>query len=118
VATRKTSKTSALKHTPKTPKTPTNPELGISQVNTDLAVAAQCEAEDVISIEDHNFLALFYSPEYKKLEQTYRKEAKKGGAADALLKAVWRGYNAGLLSPPCSKVPGTTWEIKLLPVKK
>jgi hypothetical protein len=124
MASGKTSKnSSALKQAPKTPKTNNVREFlnrisidlescpkhekselkdnhfawGASQVNTDLALAAQCESEGDIGIEDDNYFDFFRSSEYQKLQRTFKEEVEDD--ASALVNMVWRAYNAGLLSP-------------------
>jgi len=71
---------------------------GASQINTDLAIAAQCEFEEDVYPEDENFFDLYRSSEYVRLRRTFLEDAE-GGHSDALLKIVWRAYNAGLVSP-------------------
>jgi hypothetical protein len=71
---------------------------GASQVNTDLAVAAHCESEEDVHLEDETFFDLCASPEYQKLKQTFMEEAEKDGE-DAVMNLVWRAYNAGTYSP-------------------
>jgi hypothetical protein len=69
---------------------------GASQVNTDLALAAQCESEGDIYTEDDTFFDLCASSEYLKLRQTFVDGAL--GSRYALSELVWRAYNAGRLS--------------------
>jgi len=71
---------------------------GSSQINTDLALAAQCEFEEDIYLEDENFFDLLRSPMYRNLRQTFMEDAETGDSR-ALLNVVWRAYNAGLVSP-------------------
>jgi hypothetical protein len=71
---------------------------GASQVNIDLAIAAQCESTEDIYPGDESFCTLLRSPEYWKLRQTFIEEAESGNSY-ALLMIVWRAYNAGLVSP-------------------
>jgi hypothetical protein len=71
---------------------------GSSQVNTDLALAAQCEAEEDIYPEDETFFNLLRSPMYRDLAQTFIADGERGDSS-ALLKVVWRSYKAGLASP-------------------
>jgi hypothetical protein len=82
--------------------------MAASQANADLAAAALLECGLDIGFcpyEDSNFLALFGSSEYRKIEQAYIKDAEKD-PENALLTAVWRGYRGGLLSPK-RMIPGT-----------
>jgi len=72
---------------------------GSSQVNTDLAMAAQCEAVEFVTDEGDTFYDLYGSTEYQKLMQTFREEAEAEPRVDALTHLVWRAYNAGRLSP-------------------
>jgi hypothetical protein len=69
-----------------------------SQVNTDLALTALCEAEGDIGIEDDNYWDFCWSSEYQKLQETFKAEVEDGDTF-ALLNMVWRAYNAGRLSP-------------------
>jgi hypothetical protein len=71
---------------------------GASQVNTDLAIAAQCEMGEDIYLTDGSFCDLLRSSEYWKLRQTFLEDAEDGDS-HALLAIVWRAYNAGLVSP-------------------
>jgi hypothetical protein len=71
---------------------------GSSQINTDLALAAQCEFEEDIFIEDDTFFDLHRSPMYRYLRKTFMEDAERGDSR-ALLNLVWRAYNAGLVSP-------------------
>jgi hypothetical protein len=74
--------------------------LGASQVNADLASAAQCEFEEDISVDDIDgcFFDIFRSPMYWSLRETFVKEAASGDTY-SFMRLVWRVYNAGLLSP-------------------
>jgi hypothetical protein len=74
--------------------------IGASQVNADLALAAQCEFEEDISVDDMDgcFFDLFRSPMYWRLRETFLEEAAAGDPY-TLMRLVWRSYNAGLLSP-------------------
>jgi hypothetical protein len=69
-----------------------------SQINTDLAIAAQCEFEEDIYLEDEDFFDLYRSPMYWNLRQTFMQDAEKGYSG-SLLNVVWRAYKAGLVSP-------------------
>lgn len=71
---------------------------GSSQVNTDLALAAHCEAEEDIYLEDGTWFDLLRSPMYRDLTQTFIADALRGELT-ALLNVVWRAYKAGLASP-------------------
>lgn len=70
---------------------------GSSQVNTDLARAAYLESLDCTAKPDpdENYLNLMHSPMYWDLRQAFVEDALSGDS-EALLRAVWRGYNAGL----------------------
>ena len=76
---------------------------GASQVNADLAVAAECEAQDDFGPQDNDWLDFYGSYEYMKLRNTFIADVKanlNGGIKkDALLNAVYRAYYAGMLSP-------------------
>jgi hypothetical protein len=69
-----------------------------SQINTDLSIAAHCEEEDDLCLDSETFYALSFSPMYWKLRETFVEE---GAAGDpfAFQNAIWRAYNAGLVSP-------------------
>lgn len=69
-----------------------------SQINTDLALAAQCELAGDIYLEDEDFFDLFRSPMYWNLRQTFMADAMDSDSG-SLLKVVWRAYKAGLASP-------------------
>jgi hypothetical protein len=71
---------------------------GSSQVNTDLALAADCEYAGDLYVEDPNFYDLMQSPMYLNLVKTFVEDAE-GGDSCALLKVIWRAYNAGRVSP-------------------
>jgi hypothetical protein len=69
---------------------------GSSQVNSDLALAAQCEAEYDVSREE--VFDFTRSPQFWKLRQQFVKDASQGDD-HSLLHLVWRAYNSGRLSP-------------------
>lgn len=69
-----------------------------SQINTDLTVAAHCEMEGDIYLEDEDFFNLFRSDMYWNLRQTFMEDAVNGDGC-SLLKVVWRAYKAGQASP-------------------
>lgn len=69
-----------------------------SQVNTDLALAAQCELEGDVYTEDDTYFDFYSSSEYLNLRRTFLDDARKAHT-NALVKVVWRAYNAGRLSP-------------------
>ncbi len=71
--------------------------LGASQVNADLALAAQCESEGDIGIEDDEYIDFLLSSEYQTLQSTFIEEVQND--VYALVNLVWRAYNAGRLSP-------------------
>jgi hypothetical protein len=72
---------------------------GAYQENTDLAIAAECEAEDDISIDGPDpIFNLTRCPMYWKLRQQFVKDAASGDE-HSFLYAIWRAYNAGRLSP-------------------
>lgn len=94
---------SATSHASKEESTDPNDSpflIGASQVNADLALAAQCEFEDDISVDDMDgcFFDIFRSPMYWRLRETFLEEAATGDPY-TLMRLVWRSYNAGLLSP-------------------
>jgi hypothetical protein len=72
-----------------------------TQINADLAQAAVCEAEEDLSTDtlDGDFNALLSSSEYQKLRDRFIFEATEPGHHYAFQTAVWRGYNAGRVSP-------------------
>jgi hypothetical protein len=71
-----------------------------SQINADFTLAAQCEAAGELSIDDmdQGFFDLFRSPTYWKQREAFV-EAAVAGDEYAFMTAVWRGYNAGRVSP-------------------
>jgi hypothetical protein len=73
---------------------------GSTQINTDLAQAAQCEFEDDIFIDglDCNIFDFGRSPMFWKLRQQFVKDAAAGDT-HAFIYLVWRCYSAGRLSP-------------------
>jgi hypothetical protein len=78
-----------------------------SQVHTDLAMAAQCEANNCFSSDDGDALDCYSSSEYGKLRQTFLDElrdavqgrAEKKPHVDPFLNLFLRAYNAGRLCP-------------------
>jgi hypothetical protein len=87
---------------------------GASQVNTDLAVAAECEACNDFGPQDNDWLDFCISTEYGKLRRTFLEDVKanlagKTGRVDPLLNAVYRAYYAGMLSPE-RKEPYSTYD--------
>ena len=72
--------------------------IGASQVTTDLALAAQCEFEEDIHVEDDRYFDYLRSPMYWKSREAFIEDAVLGNPR-ALLNFAWRHYNAGLLSP-------------------
>ena len=69
-----------------------------SSVNTDFALAADCEAGEDLSVFDgEERLDLMLSPMYWRLRENFVEEAERGSDA-AFLDAIWRAYNAGRLS--------------------
>jgi hypothetical protein len=87
-----------------------------SQLNIDLAVAANCESEGDIGCCDDNYLEFFRSSEYQKLQQTFREEVESGHP-HALVNFAWRLYNAGLYSPE-RKEPDSASERKLRHIRR
>lgn len=75
-------------------------QIGASQINTDLTVAAQCEFEDDISIDhgESGFFDLLRSAAYWSLREQFVKDAASGDQY-AFMKAIWRGDIAGRCSP-------------------
>jgi hypothetical protein len=73
---------------------------GSTQVNSDLALAAQCELEEDITADDPDdgIFEFCRSPMFWKLRQQFVKEATEGGS-HAFIHLVWRCYSAGRLSP-------------------
>jgi hypothetical protein len=71
---------------------------GATQVNVDLAVAADCEVREDIFLEDGDFFGLLSSPMYARLIEAFMEDAMQGDSC-ALLNVVWRAYKAGLASP-------------------
>jgi hypothetical protein len=70
---------------------------GASQFNTDLALAAQCESERDIHLDDDDYYDFFLSSEFQRLQQTFKEELE--GCEDyPLVNLVWRAYKAGRLS--------------------
>lgn len=71
-----------------------------SQINTDFTLAAQCEDEGDLSMDDmdQGFFDLFRSPIYWKQREAFVAAAVAGDEY-AFMIAVWRGYNAGKVSP-------------------
>jgi hypothetical protein len=71
-----------------------------SQINTDLTLAAQCEDEGDLSVDDmdQGFFDLFRSPTYWIQREAFVKAAAAGDEY-AYMTAIWRGYNAGRVSP-------------------
>jgi hypothetical protein len=81
------------------PKTESNPfAWGDSQLNTDLALAAQCESENDFRLEDDDYFDFFLSSEFGRLQQTFKMELEGGEEASPLVNIVWRAYKAGRLS--------------------
>ena len=71
---------------------------GASSVNTDFALAAECEAGDDLSAgDDQEWTDLLLSPMFWKLRETFVEEAESGSRL-AFMHAIWRSYNAGRLS--------------------
>jgi hypothetical protein len=78
-----------------------------SQVNVDLALAADCEFSRDFSADDDSEYNFYCSSEYEKLRQTFLDELRgaiqakleKEPHVDPLLRVVVRAYNAGRLCP-------------------
>jgi len=83
---------------------------GASQINADLAVAAQCESEGDFSAGGDEFIDFYASTEFDKLRQTFLDDVKDrlrmkiekdycSSVDDPLHNFASRIYYAGLLSP-------------------
>lgn len=74
--------------------------LSASQIHDDFSLAAQCERNGDLSIDniDQGFFDLFRSSTYWTLRETFVKAALAGDEY-AFMTAIWRGYNAGRVSP-------------------
>jgi hypothetical protein len=72
---------------------------GSATVNTDLAQAAQCELDGTVNEDEGSgYFELVRSPMYWKLRDAFVEAAEQGNRY-AFVRAVWRAYNAGLMSP-------------------
>jgi hypothetical protein len=72
---------------------------GAEKINTDLALAAQFELDGTANDDEGSgYFELLRSPMFWKLRDAFVEAAGEGDRF-AFVRAVWRAYNAGLVSP-------------------
>jgi hypothetical protein len=78
---------------------------GSARVNADLALAAHGELEGTVNthdeLEDNSSASLYQlinSAMFSRLRDAFIEEAEKGSRL-SFARAMWRAYNAGLMSP-------------------